>query len=38
MKEKVRIAAGQGFWGDRPDAPVPLSLVQTSLNHSGPHI
>lgn len=22
MKEKVRIAAGQGFWGDLPDAPV----------------
>src|ERR1051326_7230481 len=21
MKEKVRIAAGQGFWGDLPDAP-----------------
>src|SRR6266566_3194653 len=22
MKQKVRIAAGQGFWGDLPDAPV----------------
>ena len=22
MKEKIRIAAGQGFWGDLPDAPV----------------
>jgi hypothetical protein len=22
MKQKVRIAAGQGFWGDFPDAPV----------------
>jgi acyclic terpene utilization AtuA family protein len=22
MKERVRIAAGQGFWGDLPDAPV----------------
>ena len=22
MKDKVRIAAGQGFWGDLPDAPV----------------
>jgi len=22
MKEKVRIAGGQGFWGDLPDAPV----------------
>ena len=22
MKEKVRVAAGQGFWGDLPDAPV----------------
>ncbi|MBC8028954.1 MAG: DUF1446 domain-containing protein [Pyrinomonadaceae bacterium] len=22
MKEKLRIAAGQGFWGDLPDAPV----------------
>ncbi len=22
MKEKIRIAAGQGFWGDMPDAPV----------------
>jgi hypothetical protein len=22
MKEKVRIAAGQGFWGDLPEAPV----------------
>ena len=22
MKEKVRIAAGQGFWGDLPDAPI----------------
>jgi DNA (cytosine-5)-methyltransferase 1 len=21
MKEKIRIAAGQGFWGDMPDAP-----------------
>src|SRR5437588_11594273 len=22
MKDKIRIAAGQGFWGDLPDAPV----------------
>ena len=22
MKQKIRIAAGQGFWGDLPDAPV----------------
>src|SRR4029453_14364670 len=22
MKNKVRIAAGQGFWGDLPEAPV----------------
>ena len=22
MKERIRIAAGQGFWGDLPDAPV----------------
>jgi hypothetical protein len=22
MKEKIRVAAGQGFWGDLPDAPV----------------
>ena len=22
MKNKIRIAAGQGFWGDLPDAPV----------------
>ncbi|HEY2963501.1 MAG TPA: acyclic terpene utilization AtuA family protein [Pyrinomonadaceae bacterium] len=22
MKEKIRIAAGQGFWGDLPDAPL----------------
>ena len=22
MREKIRIAAGQGFWGDLPDAPV----------------
>src|SRR4029450_9317868 len=22
MKSKIRIAAGQGFWGDLPDAPV----------------
>src|SRR6185369_15815166 len=22
MKQKVRIAAGQGFWGDLPEAPV----------------
>lgn len=22
MKEKIRIASGQGFWGDLPDAPV----------------
>src|SRR5260370_14485368 len=22
MKQKMRIAAGQGFWGDLPDAPV----------------
>src|SRR5712675_2666732 len=22
MRDKVRIAAGQGFWGDLPDAPV----------------
>lgn len=22
MKEKIRIAAGQGFWGDLPDAPI----------------
>src|SRR6266403_6110197 len=22
MKEKIRIAAGQGFWGDLPEAPV----------------
>src|SRR5437773_8173049 len=22
MKEKIRIAAGKGFWGDLPDAPV----------------
>ena len=22
MKQKIRIAAGQGFWGDHPDAPV----------------
>src|SRR5438132_7720100 len=22
MKEKIRIAAGEGFWGDLPDAPV----------------
>ena len=22
MKERVRVAAGQGFWGDLPDAPV----------------
>ena len=22
MKEKVRIASGQGFWGDLPDAPI----------------
>ncbi len=22
MKDKVRIAGGQGFWGDLPDAPV----------------
>src|SRR3982750_1550264 len=22
MKEKIRIAGGQGFWGDLPDAPV----------------
>jgi acyclic terpene utilization AtuA family protein len=22
MKDKVRIAAGQGFWGDLPDAPI----------------
>jgi hypothetical protein len=22
MKEQIRIAAGQGFWGDLPDAPV----------------
>ena len=22
MKEEIRIAAGQGFWGDLPDAPV----------------
>src|ERR1700752_1135520 len=22
MKEKIRIAAAQGFWGDLPDAPV----------------
>src|SRR5216117_1644524 len=22
MKDKLRIAAGQGFWGDLPDAPV----------------
>src|SRR5438046_10407218 len=22
MKDKIRIAAGQGFWGDLPEAPV----------------
>src|SRR5712672_2924063 len=22
MKQRIRIAAGQGFWGDLPDAPV----------------
>src|SRR5260370_40785583 len=22
MREKIRIASGQGFWGDLPDAPV----------------
>ena len=22
MREKIRIAAGQGFWGDLPEAPV----------------
>src|SRR2546430_11879445 len=22
MKQKIRIASGQGFWGDLPDAPV----------------
>src|SRR3977135_2288484 len=22
MRDKIRIAAGQGFWGDLPDAPV----------------
>ena len=22
MKERIRIAAGQGFWGDLPEAPV----------------
>src|SRR5215813_400831 len=22
MKEQIRVAAGQGFWGDLPDAPV----------------
>src|ERR1700737_3484030 len=22
MKDKIRIAAGQGFWGDLPDAPI----------------
>src|SRR5260370_24556296 len=22
MKQKIRIAAGQGFWGDLPEAPV----------------
>ena len=22
MKENIRIAGGQGFWGDLPDAPV----------------
>jgi hypothetical protein len=22
MKTKIRIASGQGFWGDRPDAPI----------------
>src|ERR1044071_6945711 len=22
MKETIRVAAGQGFWGDLPDAPV----------------
>src|ERR1700737_2185971 len=22
MKQQIRIAAGQGFWGDLPDAPV----------------
>ena len=22
MKQTIRIAAGQGFWGDLPDAPV----------------
>src|ERR1041385_3706403 len=33
MKQKIRIAAGQGFWGDLPGAPVrqedlPKSLVR----------
>ena len=22
MKDKIRIASGQGFWGDLPEAPV----------------
>ncbi|MCK5455145.1 MAG: acyclic terpene utilization AtuA family protein, partial [Calditrichia bacterium] len=22
MKDKIKIAAGQGFWGDRADAPI----------------